>query len=293
MNLIRNLFSRSKQEPEYKISNRFYFKVINHNVVETSIDTTNLDSMREYDGEYNYELNNEYFENTWFFSELDKDLLEFQVFFTSQEHFRHLELYEDSKALQAFYLEKYQTPFFWALSNDELKSKFHPRHLGQFLNFEDYKNIIKPNLKLNLIESINTGILEPNGYYVFYNWDFFMEEQVSPNSNSLLRHIATIPHASKRHLYESKDNALENSFNVLLENACSTVDTILKGFHFNLENFDSKVLSKQNYSDNFWIVPAIRSLNEIKASERNREIEKCMKLLKAKSSEPFVIENYS
>lgn len=276
---------------------RCYFKVINFNKAEGAIDPARLESMLEYEGEYNYELNNEYFENAWFYSDSDKVLIAFQVFFTKHAHFRYPEFYKNAQQIQDYFENKYQTPFFYALSNEELQKKYHPSfQLGKYLNLNDFKSIILPNFKLHLLSTINLAELKSNTHYVFFNWDFFEEVQISPFSNSFLRYIAKLPSQSRRNSYEVIEEAKINAVNALLENACSTVDTTLRGLYFDLGKFDSKILTTDSFLNKPKVVPKVRDLSEIgeineivKNTEFQSELDSSLKELKKNTMMPFEI----
>lgn len=276
---------------------RIYFKVINFNKAEGVIDPARLESMREYEGDYNYELNNEYFENAWFYSDSDKELIEFQVFFTKHAHFRYPEFYKNAQQIQDYFEDKYQTPFFYALSNEELRKKYHPSfQLGKYLNLNDFKSIIFPNFKLNLLSTINLAELKSKTNYVFFNWDFFEEVQISPFSNSFLRYIETLPFKSRRNSFEVIEEAKINAVNALLENACSTVDTTVRGLYFDLGNFNSKILTTDSYLNKPKVVPKVRNLREIgeinefiNNTEFQRELDSSLKELEKNTMKPFEI----
>ncbi|ELR73833.1 hypothetical protein C900_01443 [Fulvivirga imtechensis AK7] len=285
MNIFKNIFSSKKATTK---SNKVYFKTLNYNVLEGQIDPSRLESLQEYDGEYNYELSNKYFENALFYSESDKNLIRFQIFFTKHAHFRYPEFYRDSQEIQDHYKNQYETPFFFSLSNDQLKKKYHPTfQLGEFLNLKDFKDIILPNLKFDFINEIKPNVLDKNGYYVFYNWDFFEETQISPYSNSFLRYIDFLPYNSRTNKYNSKEHAKIGAFNALLENACSTADTRLKGLKFKLRNPKLNTLTMDDHLQ--IATPSIRSLNELESGIIEREIDDSLKEIERQGMKPFEI----
>jgi hypothetical protein len=262
-----------------------YFKIINFHKAEGAIDPARLESLREYEDEYNYELNNEYFENSCFYSDADKALIEFQIFYTKHSHFRYPEFYKDAPRIQKYYEEKYQTPFFQELSNEELRKKYHPSfQLGKYLNFEDFKSVLLPGLNLNLLSTINPAELGGGAHYVFYNWDFFEEVQVSPFSNSFLRYIETLPFHSRRNSYDKMEEAKIAVVNALLESACSTVDTTLRGLYFDSANFSSEIFTRDWYLNRPKVVPKVRNLRELGELEAlmnskkfQDDLESCLK----------------
>jgi hypothetical protein len=298
MSFLEKIFPDNKKRNKSPFKNRIYFKVINFNKAEGAIDPERLESMQEYEGEYNFELNNDYFENAWFYSDSDRELVEFQVFFTMHAHFRYPEFYKEAQKIQDYFEVKYQTPFFYTLSNEELRKKYHPEfQLGKHLNLTDFKSIVFPNLKLNLLSTINLDGLANKNNYVFFNWDFFEEVQISPFSNSFLRYIERLPFSSRQNSYETIEKAKINAVNVLLENASSTVDTTLKGLDFDIRNFKSKIL-KGNYSylSKPKIVPRIRSLRElgdvnevINNTEFQIDLEASLRELERNTMKPFEI----
>lgn len=294
MNILRKIFSSNKTVKESIGIEKFYFKILNFYKLKTNPET--IESMQEYDGEYNYELQNNYFKNAWFYSNVSKDLIQFQIFYTQHAHFRNTDFYFDAQSVQDFYKNRYQTPFFYSLSDDELKKKYHPSNqLGEYLNFKDFKSVILPNLNLQLISTINLSALDTNKYYVFYNWDFFEEIQTLPFSNSFIGNIDALPIGSKSS-YESKEKALIRAFNVLLENACSTVDTSLKGFYFDLGRNRTRFLRKESHAGKSRVIPAIRNTREIENEEKlindekfQNELNALFDLIKSKTMSPFEI----
>ncbi|MFC3811139.1 hypothetical protein [Lacihabitans lacunae] len=290
MSIFKNIFSSKTETGIKKQSDKIYFKILNFNLAEGKLDSARLESLQEYDGEYNYELSNEYFENALFFSESEIELIKFQIFFTKHAHFRYPEFYNDAQVIQDYYEKKYQTPFFFALSDDELKKKYHPTfQLGKHLNFEDYKSVIQPNLKLELIRVIEPEKIHSDNFSVFYNWDFFEETQISPFSNSFLRFIEAIPYDSRKTNYDSKEKAKIGAFNALLENASSTADTTLKGLSFHLRNSGLKTLSKDSSLNKPKVIPAIRSLNELESGVIMDEINASISEMEQQTMEPFEI----
>ena len=288
MNIFKNIFSSKAEVDDKKESNKIYFKILNFNLPEGEIDPVRLESLKEYDGEYNYELSNEYFENASFFSNSEIDLIKFQIFFTKHGHFRYTEFYDDAQTIQDYYEKKYGTPFFFSLSNDELKKKYHPTfQLGEFLDLKDFTDIILPNLKFDLINEIEPNTLDMNGYHVFYNWDFFEETQTSPYSNSFLRYIDFLPYNSRTNKYNSKEQAKIGAFNALLENACSTVNTRLKGLKFKLNNSKLNTLTTDNNLE--IATPSIRSLNELESGIIEREVDDSIKEIEKQTMKPFEI----
>lgn len=260
MKIFRNLFQSDKNNKK-DISTDKYFKVLNFNKLECQLDSERLESMREYDGEYNYELKNDYFENAWFKTNLDILIIQYQIFYTRHANYRHIEFYEDSQSIQDLYLKKYDTPFFYELADEEQRQKYHPSfQLGKFLNIEDFKEIILPNLKYDLIKIIDLNDLETDKFYIFYNWQFFGEEQQGKDSNSLMRYIERLPFGTQECL-DSQNDALRVGLNVLLENSISTPDTILTGLNFKTELTDSQIFRQESYGSNFWLQAKIANLN--------------------------------
>ena len=236
------------------------FKIYNFNIPSCKNDPERMESMQEYDGEYNYELKNEYFDNLWFKSNLDLNRLEFQIFLTKHEHFRLTELYINPEYIQSYYSQKYQTPFYYELSDSSLKAKYHPTfQLGKFLNFKDFEEVIKPQLKIHLTQGIDESNLKESKYYVINNWEFYSELQIGEDSNSLLRYIDRIPFGTKNS-YDNKQEAQLRGINILLENASSTADTQLKGLNFQIYS-KSNLFVQESYNDNFWLTPKKRNIN--------------------------------
>lgn len=234
------------------------FKILNFFRLGCQNDPERFESMQEYDGEYNYELNNEYFENIWFRSDLELSLIEFQIFFTMYEYLRLPGLFLNPKHIQSYYLKKYQTPFFHELLTPEQGENFQPAtKLNKILTYNDFKEIIRPALKLNLTDQIEEAKLESK-FYIFNNWEFYTELQTGQLSNSLLRYIHSIPGGTKNS-YENEQKARLQAINTLLENASTTVDTQLKGLNFRL-NHDTNLFSQESYANNFWLVPKVRRI---------------------------------
>jgi len=216
------------------------FKIFNYNRPACELDKDLMSSMTEHDGEYNYELKNEYFENVWFYSDMDLELIEFQIYFTKHGNLRLPNLYRNPLDIQKFYEKKYQTPFFYALTDEGSKEKFHPYRLERFLNFSDFNEIIKPNLKIKLLKEINEEQLNEEGFYVLNNWNFYTELQVSINSNSLLKDIDRIPNGTKKS-YSNNGDAKIAATKILIENIRSCTDRQLKGLDINKERLLPKI----------------------------------------------------
>jgi len=275
---------------------KLYFKVINFNKSELAIFPEKIKSMQEYEAEYNWELKNDYFENAQFYSDSEIEFIQFQIFFTKHAYFRYPEFYNDSQQVQDYYKNKYQTPFFFSLSDEELRKEYHPSlQLGKYLNFEDFKSIILPNLKLNLISIINDYELQNKAYYIFYNWDFFEEVQLSPFSNSFLRYLDYLLFNSRRNSYETEDMAKISAINALLENACSTPDTTLKGLYFNIGDLESDLFAMDTYIGK--VVPKVRHLREfgneneiINNSKFQQDWDNCLKKMENNTMKPFEIK---
>jgi hypothetical protein len=275
---------------------KLYFKVINFYKSELAIVPEKIKSMQEYEAEYNWELKNDYFENARFYSDSEIEWIQFQVFFTKHAYFRYPEFYNDPLKIQDYYKNKYQTPFFFSLSDDELRKKYHPSfQLGKYLDFEDFKSIILPNFKLNLICIINKDELEDKLYYIFYNWDFFEEVHISPFSNSFLNYLDYLPFGSRHNSYEIEVMAKISAINALLENACSTVDTTLKGLSFDMGDFKSELFAKGKYIGK--VVPKIRHLREIGNESEimnnpdfHQDLDNCLKIMEENTMKPFEIK---
>lgn len=291
MNIFKNIFTPKKETNDSKNVKRQYFKILNFNYFEGQIDSERFESMKEYAGEYNYELNNEYFENTYFYSYSDLEQIQFEVFFTSIGSFRNISFYKNYDVVQDFFLSKYNIPFFYQLSNDEQKKKYDStfHKIGDFLRIEDFVEIILPNIKFKIILPIELNKLKKDTYYVFYNWNFYEEIQISPNSNSFLRFITTLPYDSRKNNYLTEAEAKTSAFNALLENACSTVDTTLRGLFFDLMDLESMIFSNDSYGASPKIVPSIRSLDELDVTLREDEMNKSLKFLEKQTMNPFKI----
>ena len=211
-----------------------YFKTLN--VFKLDYDSTKdesrKNSYKEYDGEYNYELEHDFFENIWFYTNLSSDSLSFQIFYSKLNDLRNRNIYTNIEAVQSYFESKYAISYFYDADKEKMRKSLHMwNFLDRYLKFEDFLTIIKPNIKVQLFEIIDTGIINDPNYYIFYNWDFFNEVQLGGNSNSLFRHIETIPHGIKQS-YSNTENANICALKVLSENAYSTVDTRLKGLNF-------------------------------------------------------------
>ena len=274
------------------------FKIFNFNRPACELDSERMESMKEYDGEYNYELENEYFENIWFHSDMDLELIEYQIYFTKHEHFRITNLYLNPKYIQDFYESKFQTPFFYALADEKSKEKYHPSHqLGKFLNFSDFKEIIKPNLKIELTQKIKNSQLREEEFHLLNNWDFYTELQISTDSNSLLRFIDTIPYGTKKS-YKNRDDAKIAGIKILFENAHSTVDTQLKGLILHVDGSNSRLFTISDFFGKKWMSPKIRNLNwnyniEIMIEKEILldDIDSWLKLFEKNGLIPFKIED--
>ena len=144
-------------------------------------------------------------------------------------------------------------------------------------------------MNLKLLTTINIEVLDTNHIYVFQNWDFYEETQISPFSNSFLRFMECLPHSSKKHFFETDESAKIGAYNALLENGCSTADTILRGLNFDLGSSESKSLKNESYSNNNWVSPLIRNLSELKEQIALEEIDKAIILLEQHSMRPFEI----
>ena len=295
MNILKKIFSSNRKDKESNKMENIFFKILNFYKLETCQET--IESMQEYDGEYNYELNNDYFENAWFYSVANKNLVQFQIFYTQHAHFRNTDFYTDAQLVQDFYKKKYNTPFFYSLSDDQFKKKYLPSYqLGQHLNFNDFNSVILPNLKLQLISTINLSELDTNKYQVFYNWEFFEEMLTMPYSNLFIAQIASIPFGSKSS-YVSKEKALINAYNAVMENACITAGyTTMKGFYFDLGRNRTRFLQKESHAGKSRVIPAIRNTREIGSEEKlikdgkfQNELNALIDLIKSKTMSPFKI----
>ncbi|APU10490.1 hypothetical protein [Cellulophaga lytica] len=281
MKIIKSLFKNK--------SEKLYFKVVNSFFIYNKLTDYELQSYREND--YNNEQDNDYYENSYFYSHLTSEQIQFQVFFTSIGDFRNADFYENAQSIQQFYLNKYEIPFFFNLSNDIEKKKYEStfHKIGDYLKFEDFISVILPNIKFQIISQIEHNKLNIGTYTVFYNWDFFEEIQISNNSNSFLRFITSLPHNSRKKEYTSRQEANMSAFNSLLENACSTVDTTLKGLYFDLGTSNSSILSKDFFGNNPKVVMSIRNLNELETNLIENEVNNSLEILKKKTMEPFEI----
>lgn len=272
------------------ISTKTYFQAINFNTAYGKYDPERLASVREYDeGEYNHELSNDYFENVKFYTIKDLDLVRFQIFFTEHAFFRYPEMYEDPQLIQDYYVKTYQTPFFKSLSNEALAKKYHPSfQLGEFLTLSDFKTVILPNLKFDLIKIENVEEINRSGCYVYYNWDFFEEMQISEYSNSFLRFMETLPYQARKIVFDSKEEAIKAAFSALLENSCSTPDTRLRGLYFDIKSQGSPIWHSETYGPETWVRASIRYLNELDENMNNIEtLEKSLELISKYTMNPF------
>lgn len=274
------------------ISTKIYFQAINFNTAYGKYDPERLASVREYDeGEYNYELSNDYFENVKFYTTKDLDLVRFQIFFTEHAFFRYTEMYKDPQSIQDYYERTYETPFFKSLSNGDLAKKYHPSfQLGEFLTFPDFKSIILPNLKIDLIKVVKTEDINQSGCYVYYNWDFFEEMQISEYSNSLLRFMETLPYQARKIVFESKEDAIKSAFSALLENSCSNPDTRLRGLYFDIKSMGAPIWHSETYGSETWVRASIRYLNELGENKNNLEtLEESLELISKFTISPFEV----
>jgi hypothetical protein len=295
MNIFKNIFKRQK----HKFT---YFKVLNFNKLVGQVDLDKYDSLMEYDEENNHEMENEYFENVYFKSTDKHNLIAYQIFVTQHKDFCYSEFFNDAKSLQSYYLNKYQTPFFYDLLSEQRKESFDIYEIERFINFDDFQKFILPNFKYDFFKPINLEDLDKNQYYIFYNWRFFMDVNgydekncLDGNFNSLIGYLHGLPFGTKSN-YTIKYEAEFTALNVILENSCATVDTRLKGLSFKSNIIPSALFIQESYNDEYYLSGKIRDLNRLGDSIRlfnntdfMTEFEKLMKEFEKYTMLPFEI----
>jgi len=259
MKNIFNFFKKNRTELNVHIFNEenIYFKAINFFNLEylnysskcfpedskehldnlnDSIYRENFDMKRMFENHNNYQIENKYIEEPLFFSNQDLNKIKFNIFKTSIITFSKSVYFKTPDKVQSYFWEKYKIAFLIDLDKEKKYSKHN-------LNYQDFINVILPNLSLELIQIFDLKKINKNR--IIYNWGFFEENE---NFNAFYENFSQIP-------YKPLDNPKTIDCNTIalrniLKIAQSTVDTAYKGHHIkNLKNYNTEVRRNLLYKE--------------------------------------------
>lgn len=221
------------------------FKIINDWKIRVTKFPSDLDSFR--DGEFSYEVENDYIERVWFESELSIEQIEYHYFYLRHRNINYADHYINPESMHEYFVENYGIPFFYEFVENDLKERYRSDAITEILDFKIFIDIIKPNLKINIVKQINETDLEQGFFYVFHNFEFYTELQyLEPHfkTNSILRDLSYIP-VETRNYYKSKIEAEMRSFYFLLYCASAGFEKHLKGLDIKLNTIDSLFLLRK------------------------------------------------
>lgn len=210
---------------------------------------------------FTYFSNKEYIDELKFYSKLDINTLCYQIFLTYNNVFRHRSYFASTEEIQGFFKQKYKLEFF---SDDEIYkwSSVNP-FLGDKITKEDFDLIIKPNLKIELIK------LYPEEEFkiVKFNWDFYMDLQMSPPNSNMLYKLFSYWDVGFQRILNNPQQLEKCLIAMILEIAHTYVDMKLNGFvipnkdEINL-TFEPSFFKITNNSNAIIIEPTIRDFHQ-------------------------------
>lgn len=200
--------------------------------------------------------NEKYLEDYLFFSNLDTNLIRYQVFLTYNELFLNEKFYSNYENVRSW------------------------RGFVRHLSFEDFQNVILPNFKLELIDDDTVFFI--SGYkYLLFNWEFYEEKSYSIIGSNTLYHFIDVLISSTYISTSKKTLKLQINGLSILSRISNVIDgSYLKGLIFYYEQLQEAELNSYEpslivcdeigyYNSPYYFRPKLFNKNDIESKFDN------------------------
>lgn len=237
-------------------SEAIYFKPINGPYLiyfeykDLTFETFSLDDYCKSFPEYGY----------YYFSFYQLDEIEFQIFTTYLDSYRHSAFFRNPDSIQSYFLTHYNKCFF---PNDykNIAWTYDQRDVCSYnycVSKEDFDEIIKPNFKLDFLEIVNPEEIRPTeeNFKVIYCWDFF-NDLFTPQIKNAIYGNGRIFTEFKHDSLNTISDVIFHTMAILFDYAYYSPDAQLNGLHwggakmglFSEQDFQNKTIMKYFYFD--------------------------------------------
>ena len=179
--LLSTTLSISQKDTEM-IEKNYFIPIDSYYIMKLGENHISPDDLSESDF-----LSKSYYGPKTFFSTKSKTEIEFEIFSSFGDHkvIRNTLIYNNVDTIQEYFLKKYKVCFFDMKNCQSDEWRLYKK---DGLNFEDFEQIIKPNLKLQLLSILPEDSIRSNGkYQVIFNWDFFLDINSYDRSNPIYK----------------------------------------------------------------------------------------------------------